>query len=126
MRDETAETFPAHLPWAYREKCSECAESKKGACQRHWFVMPRHVIPYPLDPEVVLPCVDLWETQPNGHKVTPYDGEVVTPEIETRCADCPVRDWCLQTALANDYEGTWAGTNYEQRIGMKTRRKEAA
>ena len=109
---EGADTYPAHLPWAAvfnREPCGECAESKKGACRRHWAVYPREVIPFPLGPDADLPCVGLWDQ---------YDREEVTPEVESRCQGCPARAWCLQTAVANNEVGIWAGTTYEQRRVM--------
>ena len=104
------ETFPGHLPWAFRDPCGECAESKKGACQRHWAVLPKLTIRQPFEPETVLPCAGLWEE---------HDQEFLTPEVEARCAGCPAATWCLQSALANDEVGIWAGTTYDQRRSIK-------
>lgn len=116
---EGADTYPAHLPWAAvfnRDPCGECAESKKGLCRRHWAIYPREVIPFPLSLEANLPCVGLWEE---------HDEEEVTPEVTTRCSGCPAQDWCLQTAVANNEAGIWAGTNSDQRALMAQKEKAA-
>ncbi len=111
---EGQDTYPAHLPWVFnREPCGECAESKKGLCRRHWAVHPREVIPFPgLDTDCSLPCIGLWDQ---------YDREEVTPEVEARCSGCPavVQAWCLQTAVANNEVGLWAGTNSEDRARIR-------
>lgn len=116
---EHQETYPAHLPWVYRDPCSECAESKKGACQRHWAIVPKLIIRQDFPRETVLPCVGLWDE---------HDQEEVTPEVKLRCAGCPARTWCLQTAVANNEHGIWAATTAEERAAMRTttQRKEAA
>ena len=115
---EGADTYPAHLPWAFnREPCGECAESKKGLCRRHWAVYPREVIPFPLGPDADLPCVGLWDQ---------YDREEVTPEVEPWCSGCPAQDWCLQTAVANNEAGIWAGTNEDDRRALRARQEREA
>ena len=37
------------------------------------------------------------------------------------CGTCPARDACLTEALANDVQGTWAGTSWRQRDAMRAK-----
>ena len=115
---EGADTYPAHLPWVFnREPCGECAESKKGLCRRHWAIHPREVIPFPFSSEVDLPCTGRWRE---------HDEEEVTPDVITRCSGCPARVWCLQTAVANNEVGIWAGTNTDDRALLRAQEEKAA
>jgi hypothetical protein len=34
------------------------------------------------------------------------------------CLGCPVKDQCLEVALADELEGIWAGTNMKEREGI--------
>lgn len=117
--DEGGESYAAHLPWARNrpEKCFGCERAVHGRCAEHGLNLPKVAIPYPLSPEVDLPCVGLWKQ---------YDGETVTAEMAERCGACPARDWCLQTALQNKYEGVWAGTNTTDRRSVGTNEEKAA
>jgi len=115
---EGSDSIQGHLPWDRRERvCVGCDRATKGPCLQHALGMPRVSIPYPLDLEVDLPCVGLWEE---------HDEEYVTPEVKARCGSCPAAAWCLQTATENGYQGIWAGTNYDQRQGMKPGSRRAA
>ncbi len=42
------------------------------------------------------------------------------------CADCPVREPCLEYALSQFVRGIWAGTNYRQRCHIRRKREKAA
>lgn len=54
----------------------------------------------------------------------PPDGEGVL-EAQPVCADCPVRDTCLQFALANDIgNGVWGGTSERERRRILRRRAQ--
>jgi len=96
-------------------KCYDC----RGHAGDHLVsvLAPKHPLPFPLDPDVPLPCWDRWDE---------HDGEYVTPEIQERCAECPIaaQAWCLQFALLNNTTGVWAATNSKDRDLI--RRQEAA
>jgi WhiB family redox-sensing transcriptional regulator len=53
--------------------------------------------------------------------------EEATQEAKAICAECPVREPCLQYALANrEREGVWGGaTERERRRMVRQRRKSA-
>jgi WhiB family redox-sensing transcriptional regulator len=44
-------------------------------------------------------------------------------EAKAICKDCPVAVNCLQFALENDEQGIWAGTDYEERRRIRSRRR---
>lgn len=47
-------------------------------------------------------------------------------EAQAVCARCPVRQQCLDHALANKEKGIWGGTSDRQRQRMRARRRGAA
>ncbi len=50
-----------------------------------------------------------------------------TKEAKAICADCAVREECLEYALAfGDTHGIWGGTSERERRAIKRRRKAAA
>lgn len=56
----------------------------------------------------------------------PNDGENGT-DAKRVCLDCPVRQACLEYALANNERfGIWAGLTYGQRVKERRRRERAA
>lgn len=47
------------------------------------------------------------------------------PEARATCAQCPVKDKCLEDALANGEKfGIWGGTSVRERDSIKTQRTE--
>jgi WhiB family redox-sensing transcriptional regulator len=56
----------------------------------------------------------------------PSDGAGVAV-AQRVCADCPVRDLCLEYALANHIEsGVWGGASEEERRRMRRRSRASA
>ena len=53
----------------------------------------------------------------------PPSSEEVPPEVCAICRRCPVREPCLEYALANpDLHGIWAGTSRKQRQRVRRER----
>ena len=42
------------------------------------------------------------------------------------CADCPIRDECLRSALRNSESGVWAGTTPKQRRALREGRSRVS
>lgn len=47
-------------------------------------------------------------------------------EAKQVCADCPIRDVCLERALVSRDEGVWGGTTQKERRNILRRRRAAA
>jgi hypothetical protein len=47
------------------------------------------------------------------------EAEVVSDSVRELCTACPVREECLNLAIATDSTGIWAGTTTEQRRSMR-------
>ena len=47
--------------------------------------------------------------------------EQLTPFVRQLCGGCPVRQECLNLAIATDSTGLWAGTTTEQRLKMRSK-----
>jgi hypothetical protein len=106
VRDfDDEESVMAHLPWAQNEPCGDCPRTATG-CKKHTLGMPRTVISGGPGPDDDLPCVGRWDL---------FDGDIVTPEAAGLCVGCSFQNWCFSTAVANNEQGIWAATTYEQR-----------
>lgn len=66
---------------------------------------------YPKDhDDVPLPC----RTRPD----LDFTADGVTRAHRKVCSGCPLKDWCLQQALENDFWGCWGGTSREERLEL--------
>ncbi len=48
-----------------------------------------------------------------------HEHGVVPATLRQLCVQCPVRQWCLDTAVTTDSEGYWAGTTTDERILLR-------
>lgn len=51
--------------------------------------------------------------------VPAHEHPVVPPALRHLCLQCPLRQWCLDTAVATDSEGYWAGTTTADRRTLR-------
>lgn len=60
---------------------------------------------------------------PTAEYFTNDNGRVgVSPEVVARCSRCPVREECLEWAVAHEEYGFWGGTTARERARMRSRR----
>lgn len=65
-------------------------------------------------PASAVPCAA------EGLEWVPTVEQVVVPLVQRRlCLQCPVRQWCLEMAVATDSPGYWAGTTSRQRRALR-------
>lgn len=65
-------------------------------------------------PTSAVPCAA------EGLEWVPAVEQGVVPVVQRRlCLQCPVRQWCLETAVATDSPGYWAGTTSRQRRALQ-------
>jgi WhiB family redox-sensing transcriptional regulator len=61
---------------------------------------------------------EIWFPDEAGDSETAQDAKAI-------CTLCPVKDACLEWALANNEQGIWGGMGSSQRARLKTTRRRA-